>query len=124
MYANLVKAPRGRHRRTYPDDFKTQVVAACLQPGVSMAAVALANGLNANLLRRWVKAVRGGGMPAPTAGSKDAPAGRVPRESTSGFVDLGLLRPAGEVDETAVPTGRLELTLDLGGGVVLHRVRG
>ncbi|KAB2968092.1 MAG: IS66 family transposase [Zoogloea sp.] len=34
MYANLVKAPRGRHRRTYPDDFKTQVVAACLQPGV------------------------------------------------------------------------------------------
>ena len=51
MYANLVNAPRGRHRRTYPDDFKTQVVAACLQPGVSMAAVALANGLNANLLR-------------------------------------------------------------------------
>ena len=39
MYANLVKAPRGRHRRTYPDDFKTQLVAACLQPGVSMAAV-------------------------------------------------------------------------------------
>lgn len=48
----------------------------------------------------------------------------VPRESTSGFVDLGLLRPAGEEDEAAVPTGRLELTLDLGGGVVLHLVRG
>ena len=48
----------------------------------------------------------------------------LPRESTSGFVDLGLLRPAGEVDETAVPTERLELTLDLGGGVVLHLVRG
>ena len=76
MYANLVKAPRGRHRRTYPDDFKTQVVAACLQPGVSMAAVALANGLDANLLRRWVMEVRGGGMSAPTAGSKDAPAGQ------------------------------------------------
>jgi len=29
--------------------------AACLQPGVSVAAVALANGLNANYLRRWVK---------------------------------------------------------------------
>ena len=41
-----------------------------------MAAVALTNGLNANLLRRWVKEVRGGGMPAPTAGSKDAPAGQ------------------------------------------------
>ena len=57
-------------------DHYTQVVAACLQPGVSMAAVALANGLNANLLRRWVKAVRGGGMPAPTAGSEDAPIAR------------------------------------------------
>jgi transposase-like protein len=29
-------------------------VPACRQPGVSIAAVALANGLNANLLRRWV----------------------------------------------------------------------
>jgi transposase-like protein len=55
MYANLIKAPRGRRRRTYSEDFKAQVVAACLQPGVSIAGVALANGLNANLLRRWVK---------------------------------------------------------------------
>jgi transposase-like protein len=29
-------------------------VAACRKPGVSIAAIALANGLNANLLRRWV----------------------------------------------------------------------
>jgi transposase len=30
------------------------VVAACKQPGVSIASVALAHGLNANLLRRWI----------------------------------------------------------------------
>ena len=29
-------------------------MAACKKPGVSTAAVALANGLNANLLRRWI----------------------------------------------------------------------
>jgi transposase-like protein len=29
-------------------------MAACKQPGVSTAAVALANGLNSNLLRRWI----------------------------------------------------------------------
>jgi transposase-like protein len=58
MYANLIKAPRGRRRRTYSEEFKAQVVAASLEPGVSMAAVALANGLNANLLRRWVKESR------------------------------------------------------------------
>ena len=58
MYTNLIKAPRGRRRRTYSEEFKAQVVAASLEPGVSMAAVALANGLNANLLRRWVKESR------------------------------------------------------------------
>ena len=46
-------APARRHAR-YSDDFKRQVVAACLGPGVSGAAIALANGLNANMLRRWV----------------------------------------------------------------------
>ena len=49
---HLPKAGR-RHAR-YSDDFKRQVVAACLEPGVSTAAIALANGLNANMLRRWV----------------------------------------------------------------------
>ena len=44
----------GRRRGRYSDDFKRQVVGRCLEPGVSAAAVALANGLNANLLRRWV----------------------------------------------------------------------
>jgi len=46
--------PSGRRRGRYSEDFKRQVVTACLEPGVSTAAVALANGLNANLLRRWV----------------------------------------------------------------------
>lgn len=55
MYAKLVKAPMRRVRRRHAEEFKHQVIAACLQPGVSIAAVALANGLNANLLRRWVK---------------------------------------------------------------------
>jgi transposase-like protein len=37
----------------YSDEFKRQVAAACQEPGVSKAAIALANGLNANMLRRW-----------------------------------------------------------------------
>ncbi len=43
-----------RRRRTHSAQFKAQVVSACRKPGVSIAAVALANRLNANLLRRWV----------------------------------------------------------------------
>lgn len=38
----------------HSDDFKANAVAACAQPGMSMAAVAMAHGINANLLRRWV----------------------------------------------------------------------
>lgn len=41
-------------RRKHNAEFKAQLVEACQQPGVSSAAIALANGLNANLLRRWV----------------------------------------------------------------------
>lgn len=44
----------GRRRGRYSDDFKRQVVTTCLEPGVSTAAIALANGLSANMLRRWV----------------------------------------------------------------------
>jgi transposase len=48
----------GRKRGRYSDAFKARLVAACNQPGVSTAAIALANGLNANLLRRWVSQQR------------------------------------------------------------------
>lgn len=54
MHTNLIKAPMRRGRRRYTEEFKKQATEACLIPGVSIASVALANGLNANLLRRWV----------------------------------------------------------------------
>ena len=44
-----------RRRRTHSDDFKANAIASCMQPGMSMAAVAMAHGINANLLRRWVR---------------------------------------------------------------------
>lgn len=43
-------------RRRHSAEFKAQAVKACMQPGVSIAAVALHYRLNANLLRRWVAA--------------------------------------------------------------------
>ena len=43
-------------RRQHSPEFKAQVVKACNQPGISVAAVALRYRLNANLLRRWVAA--------------------------------------------------------------------
>lgn len=44
-----------RRRRQHSALFKAEAVGACQVPGVSVAAVALARGLNANLLRSWIR---------------------------------------------------------------------
>lgn len=43
-----------RRRRRHSAAFKMTVIEECMRPGVSMAAVALAHGLNANMIRKWV----------------------------------------------------------------------
>lgn len=57
-----------RHRRIHAIAFKTDLVTMCRQPGVSVSAVAQAHGVNANLLRRWMKQYPADGTPplAPT----------------------------------------------------------
>lgn len=44
-----------RRRRRHTEEFKQSVVSACRAPGVSVSGVALANGVNANLLHRWLR---------------------------------------------------------------------
>ena len=72
-------------RRLHSDQFKANAVAACMQPGISMAAVAMAHGVNANLLRRWVNAAEV--SPGKSAGK--TPALTATRPPTS-FVPLQL----------------------------------
>jgi transposase-like protein len=79
MDTSSIVEPSGRrtHRR-HSADFKARVVAACRQPGVSIASVALANGLNANLLRRWVVEAERVSAMAPDRAGTAAAAGRLP----------------------------------------------
>jgi transposase len=42
-------------RRRYETASKERLVAACLEPGVSVSRLALEHGVNANLLRKWIK---------------------------------------------------------------------
>jgi len=46
-----------RIRRQHAPEFKRELVALC-QPGISVSAIALAHGVNANLLRRWINQFR------------------------------------------------------------------
>jgi len=50
-----VALPAKRNWRRHSDEFKLRVIALAREPNTSVAAVALANGLNANMLRRWVR---------------------------------------------------------------------
>lgn len=49
-----------RTHRTYTPQYKAELVAACLQPGASIAALALQHGMNTNVLHRWLKEHRQG----------------------------------------------------------------
>jgi transposase len=50
---DIMAGSKGQRRRTHSEALKAEVVAACADPGASVAAVALAHGLNANLVHKW-----------------------------------------------------------------------
>ena len=52
-----------RRRRYHREEFKQAVIAACCEPGASVAGIAMANEVNANQVRRWM---RERGIEAPT----------------------------------------------------------
>jgi transposase len=71
------------------------MVAACRQPGISIASVALAHGLNANLLRRWIiEHERATSLPPQVAKVIDA----TPPEHASSFVPV-TVTPTRDRDE-------------------------
>jgi transposase len=75
-----------RRRRTHSAHFKAEAVGACQQSGVSIAAVALARGLNASMLHRWVKRAERSGRPIAIRAT--APSMAI--ESGEGFVPVAL----------------------------------
>jgi hypothetical protein len=99
-----VKAPTHRNNDAWPEVLKRFATA-----GESVNAFCRREGLCANSFRRWRERLAG-----PTTLEAKPSAGAAQPD----FVDLGSLGPA------PVKAARLELKLDLGGGVMLHLVRG
>jgi transposase len=93
-----------RRRRIHSDEFKANAVASCMRPGMSMAAVAMAQGVNANLLRRWVRdAEMKSGTIVVSATTAE---GREAQESKTSFVPVSLPPP---VQPAHVADVRIEL---------------
>ncbi len=57
-------------RRTYSGKAKRMLVELCKAPGVSVAGLALAHGINANLLRRWILRYGGAAVPEANRGAE------------------------------------------------------
>lgn len=51
-------------KRKHSAELKSRVLAECKQPGASVAAVAMAHGLNANLVHKWRRSAAAAGMPS------------------------------------------------------------
>jgi len=84
-----------RRRRRHSAAFKAAVIAQCRRPGVSIAAVALRNRLNANLLRRWVVMASGDeaapGAAMPAAGTAES-SPRAEHEAPE-FIPVSVVHP-------------------------------
>lgn len=58
--ATDVRASNRRGRPNYPPDFKHRLAVAACEPGVSVAKLSLAHGINANMLFKWRRQYRAG----------------------------------------------------------------
>lgn len=55
LVPNLIRGRKSNGRSIYHREAKRELVRRCLQPGVSLAGIAVAHGINPNLLRKWVQ---------------------------------------------------------------------
>lgn len=90
----VVESPGRRTHRRHSAEFKAQVIRAARQPGVSIASVALANGLNANMLRRWVAEAERVGPTAVSGHDVLAVSAPAVANGPPGFVAVQLPPPA------------------------------
>lgn len=99
-------APK-RRRRHHSAEFKAEVFKACAVAGVSVAAVALEYGLNATLVRRWLRA-RGihGGSRRTASGSTRLP-------QPSGFVPILVGAPSPTMHEIRIELRRGATTVTI-----------
>jgi len=117
LVANLVRGHKRNGRRVYHAAAKRELVRRCLEPGVSLAATAMAHGINANLMRKWV-AMQSGQRPSgsrrsllpakllavtPVAVSA-APAPLTARSEIELVVSGGTIRLRGSVDAEVLRT--------------------
>ena len=119
---------RSGPRRRHSDELKAKVVAACDEPGASISGVALAHGLNANLVRKW-RSGRGAKL-AGTGRANTSAANNAPLlDTTAEFVAIQMpasrkVAARAHTDATtAAPIGEALIQIELRRGPLHLNVR-
>ena len=101
-------ATKGGTRRRHSDEFRAAVLVECRQPGKSIAGVALKHGLNANMVRAWLR--KSNQFPvchSIVRPASSAALGSVPQQFVP--VSMDALPVFEDKCDTAVPAIQLEL---------------
>ena len=115
---DVMAAKPGAPRRRHSAQLKAEVVSECQQPGASVAAIALARGLNANLVHGWLSlskaaqkhsdSIEHAGdsrfieMQLPSATVCSAPSRAIQIEVRRGAMTVSVTWPAESMSECAV----------------------
>ncbi len=89
-------------RRRYSAAMKAQVVAECDEPGASVAKVAMAHGINANVVHRWRQLAREGKVGPAKAGEFIALPLMMPPEAAPAPADIRVELRRGPVAMTVL----------------------
>jgi len=103
LLRTLVVGHWSNGRCCYDSEAKRELIEACLQPGVSVARMALEHGINANLLRKWINQYRDNASSVPP-GTPARLSAFVP------VLSMAVPKPAEATLNVALPNGvKLEL---------------
>ena len=81
---DMMASDKSAKRRNYSEALKAQVMAECEAPSTSVAKVALAHGINANVVHRWRQLAREGRPSVPAISSGFVPVALAPSPVQSG----------------------------------------
>lgn len=102
--SNVSVTKPGQRRRRFSREFKADIVAQCLEPGASVSRISLDNGLNANMVRRWI--------------SESQKMGQKP-SSSPGFVPVSLPATVSHSRKSSDKPGLIRIEIPRAGGPVV-----
>jgi len=117
---DTMASDKAAKRRRYDEPFKAEVTAECDAPGASVAKVAMAHGINANVVHRWRQLAREGGQAtvakprefvpvvlSPSAQSEVGSAGDIEIELRRGAITMKVSWPRSATADLAAWTREL-----------------